>query len=105
MKKIAIISAGAALVVAGVAIAQPGGMRGDANGDGNLTRDEVNAQAQRRLARGESPSDAIEYATAALMKKLLHGPSVSLRKAGENSNEELIDAARALFNLDKDQQG
>ena len=68
-------------------------------------RDEVNAQAQRRLARGESPSDAIEYATAALMKKLLHGPSVSLRKAGENSNEELIDAARALFNLDKDQQG
>jgi len=70
-----------------------------------LIRDEVNAQAQRRLARGESPGDAIEYATAALMKKLLHGPSVSLRKAGENSNEELIDAARALFNLDKDRQG
>jgi glutamyl-tRNA reductase len=37
------------------------------------------------------------------MKKMLHGPSVSLRKAGENSNEELIDAARALFNLDTDQ--
>jgi len=68
-------------------------------------RDEVNALAQRRLARGESASDAIEYATAALMKKMLHGPSVSLRRAGENSNEELIDAARALFNLDKDQQG
>ncbi len=67
-------------------------------------RDEVNAQAQRRLARGESAHDAIEYATAALMKKYLHGPSVSLRKAGENSNEELIDAARTLFNLDTDKK-
>lgn len=65
-------------------------------------RDEVNAQARKRLARGESAGDAIEFATAALMKKMLHGPSVSLRKAGENSNENLIDAARAIFNLDTD---
>jgi len=69
-----------------------------------VVRDEVNAQAHKRLARGESAADAIEYATAALMKKMLHGPSVSLREAGENSNEELIDAARVLFNLDTDQQ-
>ena len=67
-------------------------------------RDEVNLQAQKRLARGESADDAIEYATAALMKKMLHGPSVSLRKAGETSNEELIDAARTLFDLDTDEQ-
>ncbi len=65
-------------------------------------RDEVNAQARRRLARGESAEDAIEYATASLMKKLLHHPSVALRKAGEGSDEELIEAARALFGLDKD---
>jgi len=69
-----------------------------------LIRDEVNAQARKRLARGESADDAIEYATAALMKKMLHGPSVSLREAGENSNEELIDAARNLFNLDTDKR-
>jgi glutamyl-tRNA reductase len=67
-----------------------------------VIRDEVNSQARRRLARGESADDAIEYATAALMKKMLHGPSVSLREAGENSNEELIDAARILFKLDTD---
>ncbi len=66
-------------------------------------RDEVNAQAHRRLARGESADDAIEYATAALMKKMLHGPSVSLRKAGEESNEELIDAARRIFDLNTDE--
>ena len=65
-------------------------------------RDEVNSLAEKRLARGESAQDAIEFATAAMMKKMLHGPSVSLRKAGEDSNEELIDAARTLFDLDTD---
>ena len=70
-----------------------------------LIRDEVNAQAVRRMARGESASDAVEYATAALMKKMLHGPSVMLRKAGEDSDEDLIDAARTLFDLDTDEQG
>jgi glutamyl-tRNA reductase len=69
-----------------------------------VIRDEVNARARKRLARGESADDAVEYATAALMKKMLHGPSVSLREAGENSNEELIDAARILFKLDTDKQ-
>ena len=67
-------------------------------------RDEVNAQAQRRLARGESANDAIEYATAALMKKILHSPSVSLRKAAERSDEEFIEATRTLFNLDTDKK-
>ena len=62
-------------------------------------REEVNMLAQKRLLRGESPSEAIEYATSAIMKKILHDPSVCLRKAGEESNEELIDAARTLFNL------
>ena len=67
-----------------------------------LLRDEVNVKAQRRVARGESAHDAIEYATTSLMKKLLHHPSVALRQAGETSDEELIAAARTLFGLDKD---
>jgi glutamyl-tRNA reductase len=71
---------------------------------GENIRDAVIAQALKRLARGESASDAVEYATAALMKKMLHEPSVSLRKAGESSNEELIQAARILFDLDKDDE-
>jgi len=65
-------------------------------------RSEVNAQARRRLARGESAEDAIEFATAALMKKVLHSPSVRLRKAGESSDQDLIDAARELFGIRKD---
>ncbi len=65
-------------------------------------RSEINAQARRRLARGESAEDAIEYATAALMKKLLHTPSVALRRAGEVADQELIDAAREIFGLQDD---
>ncbi len=67
-------------------------------------RDAVNATALRRLARGESAEDVIEYATAALMKKMLHAPSVSLRKAGEESKEDLVAAARAIFDLNTDEE-
>lgn len=69
---------------------------------GQAIRDDVAAQARRRMASGMSAEDAIEYATAAMMKKLLHNPSVRLREAGEASNDEVIEAARVLFDLDKD---
>ncbi len=65
-------------------------------------REEVNSRALRRIARGESAEDAIEFATAALMKKLLHNPSIALRKAGEESDRTMIQAARTLFDLDKE---
>jgi len=71
---------------------------------GQSIRDEVANQARRRLAKGMSSADVIEYATAAMMKKMLHNPSVRLREAGEASNEEIIAAARILFGLDEDEQ-
>jgi glutamyl-tRNA reductase len=66
----------------------------------NLLRADVLAQAQRRIAQGADSSEVLEYATAALMKKMLHSPSVRLREAGEASDEELVAAARALFGID-----
>ena len=36
------------------------------------------------------------------MKKMLHGPSVALRKAGESADVELIEHARKIFGIDKD---
>jgi glutamyl-tRNA reductase len=63
-------------------------------------RKQVAKKARKRMAKGESAEDAIEFATAALMKKMLHKPSVALRKAGEASDEKLIDSARKLFGLD-----
>jgi len=69
---------------------------------GEALRAEVLGQARRRLGRGADSDEVIDYATASLMKKLLHAPSVRLREAGEASDETLIAAARALFGLDKD---
>ncbi len=69
---------------------------------GDAIRVVVLDQARRRLAQGADINEVIEYATAALMKKLLHNPSVRLREAGESSDEETIRTARTLFGLDKD---
>ena len=67
-------------------------------------REEVLEQARRRMAQGADHDEVLEYVTAALMKKLLHTPSVRLRQAAERSDEETIDKARSLFGLDKDDQ-
>jgi glutamyl-tRNA reductase len=75
---------------------------------GDAIREEVMEQARRRLAQGVKMDEVIEYATAALMKKLLHNPSVRLREAGESSDEQTIRIARSLFGLDQggdDQNG
>ena len=69
---------------------------------GQSVRDEVAEQARRRLAKGMSSADLIDYATGSMMKKLLHNPSVRLREAGENSDQEFIAAARKLFGLDEE---
>ena len=70
--------------------------------DHEALRKQVAKKARKRMAKGESAEDAIEFATASLMKKMLHKPSVALRKAGEASDHELIQSARKLFGLDDD---
>ena len=65
-------------------------------------RKQIAKKALKRMRRGESAEDAIEFATASLMKKILHQPSVVLRQAGEASDIALIESARRLFDLDKD---
>lgn len=62
-------------------------------------RDEVLANARRRLGNGADGQEVLEYATAAMLKKLLHQPSVKLREAGESGDEDLVSAARRLFGL------
>ncbi len=69
---------------------------------GQSVRDQVLENARRRLSQGADSNEVIEYATASLMKKFLHNPSVRLREAAEKSDSELIDAARILFDLDSD---
>ena len=65
-------------------------------------RQQVLEQAQRRIAQGADSTEVIEYATSSLLKKLLHNPSISLRKAGETQDEDLIAAAQQIFGVKKD---
>jgi glutamyl-tRNA reductase len=71
---------------------------------GDEIRNDVLKQARLRLNRGASSNEVLEYATASLLKKMLHQPSVRLREAGELSDQELVDAARELFGLAKKEE-
>ena len=68
-------------------------------------RDEVLRDAERRLNKGVDSHEVIEYATASLMKKILHHPSGRLRAAGEAEEQAIIDAARSLFDIDDKEKG
>ena len=70
---------------------------------GDTLREEVLAQAKRRLRKGASADEVLEYATAALLKKMLHQPSVRLRAAGEAADREFVESVRDLFGLLDDQ--
>jgi glutamyl-tRNA reductase len=68
---------------------------------GDELRAQVLEQARRRLAKGADSDEVLEYVTSALLKKLLHQPSVRLREAGEKSEKEYVAAIRELFGLDE----
>ena len=67
------------------------------HGDG--LREQVLEQARRRLAKGADNDEVLQYVTSALLKKLLHQPSVRLREAGEKSDKEFINIVSELFGL------
>jgi glutamyl-tRNA reductase len=71
---------------------------------GDDLRSQVLEQARRRLAKGADSDEVLEFVTSALLKKLLHKPSVRLRQAGELSDKAFIDAASELFGLNGDEE-
>lgn len=66
------------------------------------TREAELARAKQRLARGEDPQKVMEQLARALTNKFTHAPSVALKRADQDGNENLLDAARRLFNLNDD---
>ena len=69
---------------------------------GDAVRNAVLVEARRRLAAGQSADDVLDYALAALLKKLLHNPTVTLRQAAERGDDAMVAAARSLFGIDPD---
>ena len=57
-------------------------------------------KAKRALLAGKDSEAVIDELAHALTNKLLHRPSNQLRKAAENGEQQVLDAARQLFNTD-----
>jgi len=67
-----------------------------------VMRDEVLLRSQRMLEAGKPPEEVLEYLAKTLTNKLLHTPSTQLRMAGSTGQQELLEAANALFQLGQD---
>jgi len=69
-------------------------------GGAEETRDAMLEKARRRLAAGASPDEVVDYLAHTLTNKLLHMPTVQIRRAGAGARHELVAAARILFELE-----
>ena len=56
-------------------------------------------KAKRQLEQGVDAQQVITELARTLTKKLLHEPSRQLRQSGFNTDNNLIEAARKLFNI------
>ncbi|MGB5733773.1 MAG: glutamyl-tRNA reductase [Thiohalocapsa sp.] len=67
------------------------------------TRDAMVERAQRQLAAGKPAEEVICQLAHTLTNKLLHSPSVRLRRAGREGHSDLLRAANELFQLRQEQ--
>jgi glutamyl-tRNA reductase len=73
-------------------------------GQGESIRQRSLAQAQRMLSNGRSPEEVLDFLAHTLTNRLLHNPTVGLRRAGRDERHAVIQAARELFDLDEDNE-
>jgi glutamyl-tRNA reductase len=62
-------------------------------------RDQELERALKSLRGGAEPEEVLAQFGRNLTNKLVHGPSIELRRAGEEGRHELLDWARRLFGL------
>ncbi|WJW75946.1 glutamyl-tRNA reductase [Thiohalobacter sp. IOR34] len=72
-------------------------------GQAERHRQAVLDKARQQLTQGKDPLQVLEFLAHTLTNKLVHAPSDSLRQAGYDGRPELIEAARELFDLDRDE--
>lgn len=68
-------------------------------------RDAELEKALKALEKGESPEAVLNELARLLTNKLIHAPSVQMKKAGAEGQEELVALVRQLFDLDDQQSG
>jgi glutamyl-tRNA reductase len=57
-------------------------------------------QAQKMIAHGKSPEEALEFISNTLTNRLIHAPSQRLRDAAESGDGEIIDTIATIYHLD-----
>ncbi|NNE36881.1 MAG: glutamyl-tRNA reductase, partial [Gammaproteobacteria bacterium] len=65
---------------------------------------EVLASAIRRLNQGEDPELIMREMARSLSNKLIHSPSSGLRNVSQEQKDELLRAARILFDIPTDKK-
>jgi glutamyl-tRNA reductase len=64
-----------------------------------IKHDEL-AKANALIGKGTPVEKVLQKLANQLTNKIIHSPSIQLRKAGADGNDEILDSARALFELD-----
>jgi glutamyl-tRNA reductase len=64
------------------------------------TRQNTLHRAERMLAAGRPPEEALAYLANTLTNRLLHAPTAHLRQASQEGRAELIKAARNLYGIE-----
>ena len=62
-------------------------------------RQRIVKKAKRMLDNGKSPHEVIDYIAHTLTNTLMHSPCAQLRQAGYDGRDDLVTAARQLFQL------
>ena len=68
--------------------------------EGERARQQVLSHAMRQLAKGTPPEEVLERLSVQLTNKLLHSPTQTLNKAGEE-DKDLVHAVAQIYHLDK----
>ena len=72
----------------------------DVRGHAEALRDQELEKAVRQLRNGADSEQVLWHLARNLTNKLMHGPSVQMRKAGEQGREDLLEWSRLLFGVE-----
>lgn len=62
-------------------------------------RDTVHSQALRRLERGDSPAEVLQFLSNTLTNKLIHSPSATLRQASGEGRDDIVELIQQIYRL------
>ena len=63
-------------------------------------RDDMLEKAKKMLEQGKSVDEVLQYLAHTLTNKFTHDPTEALNQAAKQGKNELIEAARILFNIE-----